>query len=97
VRSTDVPSAVSLWQETNPGARDFRLSSIGEKWKSSPVKAGATGEYVARVARPFRGYTAYMVELTFPSGVPEAPFKFTTGVKVVPDIEPFKAAPTPVK
>jgi PhoPQ-activated pathogenicity-related protein len=97
VRSTDVPSAVSLWQATNPGARDFRLSSIGEKWKSSPVKADAAGEFVARVARPFRGYTAYMVELTFPSGVPEAPFKFTTGVKVVPDIEPFKAAPTPVK
>jgi CRISPR/Cas system-associated protein Cas10 (large subunit of type III CRISPR-Cas system) len=61
------------------------------------VKADAAGEFVARVARPFRGYTAYMVELTFPSGVPEAPFKFTTGVKVVPDIEPFKAAPTPVK
>jgi len=31
-----------------------------------------------------------MVELTFPSGVPMAPFKFTTGVKVVPDVEPFK-------
>jgi len=54
------------------------------------VKAQASGEYVAKVPRPFRGFTAYMVEVTFPSGVPVAPFKFTTGVKVVPDIEPFK-------
>ncbi|MCU0250397.1 MAG: PhoPQ-activated pathogenicity-related family protein [Vicinamibacterales bacterium] len=97
VRSKDAPSAVTLWQATNPGARDFRLSSIGAKWKGSPLKAGSSGEYVARVPRPFRGYTAYMVELTFPSGVAMAPFTFTTGVKVVPDIEPFKAAPAAVK
>jgi PhoPQ-activated pathogenicity-related protein len=97
VRSKDAPSAVTLWQATNPGARDFRLSSIGAKWRSSPLKVGSTGEYVARVVRPFRGYTASMVELTFPSGVPEAPFKFTTGVKVTPDAEPFKAAPAAVK
>jgi len=37
-----------------------------------------------------RGCTAYMVELTFPSGVAMAPFKFPTGVKVVPDVEPCK-------
>jgi hypothetical protein len=29
--------------------------------------------------------------------VATAPFTFTTGVKVVPDIEPFKAAPAAVK
>jgi PhoPQ-activated pathogenicity-related protein len=97
VRSKDAPIAVTLWQATNPGARDFRLSSIGAKWKGSPLKAGSTGEYVARVPRPFRGYTAYMVELTFPSGVASAPFTFTTGVKVMPDVEPFKAAPVAVK
>jgi hypothetical protein len=38
-----------------------------------------------------------MVELTFPSGVPAAPFKFTTGVKVIPDVEPFKDAPGTAK
>jgi PhoPQ-activated pathogenicity-related protein len=97
VRTQDTPVAVTLWQATNPGARDFRLSSIGAKWKSSPLNAGSTGEYVARVVRPFRGYTAYMVEVTFPSGVAMAPFKFTTGVKVIPDVDPFKAAPAAVK
>jgi PhoPQ-activated pathogenicity-related protein len=97
VRSKDAPSAVKLWQATNPGARDFRLSSIGEKWKATALKADGSGEYLARPARPARGFTAYMVELTFPSGVPLAPFKFTTGVKVVPDVEPFKAAPVAVR
>jgi len=95
VRTRDAPSAVTLWQATNPGARDFRLSSIGEKWKGTALKAQGNGEYVARVARPFRGFTAYMVEVTFPSGVKGAPFTFTTGVKVVPDVEPFKGAPEP--
>jgi PhoPQ-activated pathogenicity-related protein len=97
VRTTDAPSGVTLWQATNPGARDFRLSSIGAKWKGSPLKAQGDGEYVARVPRPFRGFTAYMVELTYPSGVPLAPFKFTTGVKVVPDVEPFKDMAGPSK
>ncbi len=90
VRTTDALSAVTLWQATNPGARDFRLSSIGRKWMGSPLEPQSPGEYVAKVPRPFRGFTAYVVELTFPSGIPAAPFKFTTGVKVVPDVEPFR-------
>jgi len=90
VRTQDAPDEVLLWQATNPGARDFRLSSIGEKWTRTALKPQGGGDYVARVARPFRGYTAYLVELTFRSGVKEAPFKFTTGVKVIPDVEPFK-------
>jgi PhoPQ-activated pathogenicity-related protein len=90
VRAKDTPSAVTLWQATNPGARDFRLSSIGAKWKGAALAPRGNGEYVAKVAKPRRGFTAYMVELKFPSGVADAPFTFTTGVKVVPDVEPFK-------
>jgi PhoPQ-activated pathogenicity-related protein len=93
VRTKDAPSEVTLWQATNPGARDFRLGSIGARWKGSALRAQGDGEYVARVVRPWRGFTAYLVELTFPSGVAQAPFRFTTGVKVVPDVEPFKDAP----
>jgi PhoPQ-activated pathogenicity-related protein len=90
VRAKDTPSGVTLWQATNPGARDFRLSSLGARWKGTTLKPQTSGEYVARVARPRRGFTAYMVELVFPSGVAQAPFTFTTGVKVIPDVEPFK-------
>jgi PhoPQ-activated pathogenicity-related protein len=90
VRSKDAPSQVTLWQATNPGARDFRLSSIGARWKGSALTPSGNGEYVAKVAKPRRGFTAYMVELKFPSGLEDAPFTFTTGVKVVPDVEPFR-------
>ncbi|MGE0132733.1 MAG: PhoPQ-activated pathogenicity-related family protein [Blastocatellales bacterium] len=89
VQTKTKPTEVKLWQASNPGARDFRLTSIGPKWKSSPLQDQGNGVYVAKVAPPKRGYTAYMIELTFPSGQPLAPFKFTTGVKVIPDIEPF--------
>jgi PhoPQ-activated pathogenicity-related protein len=89
VEAKDTPSEVKLWQITNPGARDFRLSSIGPKWKSTILAASGPNRYVATVPAPKRGFTAYMIELTYPSGIADAPFKFTTGVKVVPDVEPF--------
>jgi PhoPQ-activated pathogenicity-related protein len=89
VQTKTKPTEVKLWQATNPGARDFRLTSIGPKWKSSPLQEQSAGVYVAKVAPPKRGWTAYMVEMTFPSGMLLAPFKFTTGVKVIPDVEPF--------
>ena len=47
------------------------------------------GVYVGRVFRPEKGWTAYFVELTYPSGG-KYPFKFTTAVRVIPDTEPFK-------
>jgi len=90
VKTSDTPATVTLWQITNPGARDFRLSSIGAKWKSAPLVPASPGEYVARVEKPARGYTAYMVQLTFPSGLNSAPFTFTTGIAVTPDVVPFK-------
>jgi PhoPQ-activated pathogenicity-related protein len=90
VQTKDKPTEVKLWQATNPGARDFRLTSLGAKWKATPLTAQANGDYVAKVAPPRRGFTAYMVEMTFPSGLALAPFKFTTGVKVIPDVEPSK-------
>jgi PhoPQ-activated pathogenicity-related protein len=90
VDAKDTPAEVKLWQITNPGARDFRLSSIGARWKGSALAPSGPNRYVAKVATPKRGFTAYMIELTYPSGVTDAPFKLTTGVKVVPDVEPFK-------
>jgi PhoPQ-activated pathogenicity-related protein len=90
VKTKDKPAAVKLWQASNPGARDFRLTTIGPRWKATDLTESKPGEYVAKMAAPKRGFTAYMVELTFPSGLALAPYKFTTGVKVIPDIEPFR-------
>ncbi len=89
VQARTKPVEVKLWQATNPGARDFRLTSIGPRWKSATLQDQGAGVYVGKVAPPKRGWTAYMVEMTFPSGLLLAPFKFTTGVNVIPDIEPF--------
>ena len=91
VTTTGRPSAVKLWQATNTGARDFRLTSIGPRWTATPLSAGNDGSYVTKVDPPAIGWTAYMVELTFLSGLAGRPFKFTTGVKVVPDVEPARA------
>lgn len=90
VKTTTKATAVKLWQATNPGARDFRVTSIGLKWASTNLEDKGNGEYVAKLSPPKKGYTAYMVEMTFPSPLGLAPYKFTTGVKVVPDILPFK-------
>ncbi len=39
--------------------------------------------------KPAEGFTAYFVEMTYPSGV-KYPFKFTTEVYVKPDILPYR-------
>ena len=50
----------------------------------------ADGSYVAQVAKPEKGFTAFFVELTFDSGLASAPFNFSTEVSIVPDVLPFK-------
>lgn len=89
----DAPQEVRLWQASNPDARDFRLETIGPAWSSSEVEPSAAGHYVARIATPAKGWTAFMLELTYDLGGP-APLKVTTQVWVTPDTLPFPA-PTP--
>ncbi len=89
VQTNTAPTNVLLWQATNPNARDFRLESIGPAYTSSPLTDQGGGLYVAQVAPPASGWTAFFVELEFPSSGPY-PFKFTTEVSVVPLKEPFR-------
>lgn len=93
VTTKDRPSAVRLWQATNPDARDFRLETLGPKWESTALPDHGGGVYLAKVPKPAKGWTAFFVELTFPSGKDSPPFKFTTQVSVVPDVLPFKFVP----
>jgi PhoPQ-activated pathogenicity-related protein len=90
VKANTTPSAVTLWQATNPNARDFRLDTLGPVWRSSPLTDQGGGVYVAKVAAPAKGWTAFFAELTFPSAPQSPPFKFTTQVRVVPDVLPHK-------
>jgi len=79
------PTEVKLWQATNPDARDFRLETLGPKYTSTVLTDKGGGEYLGTVSEPVKGWTAFFVELTFPTGNPE-PFKFTTQVRVLPDV-----------
>jgi hypothetical protein len=47
---------------------------------------------VGHVDKPEKGWTAFLVELTFdgPNGIP---FTFTSPVRIVPDTTPFKYEP----
>ena len=91
----DKPSEVNLWQATNPNARDFRVDTIGKAYTSTSLAPAADGSYVARVDKPKNGFTAFFVELVYPTGK-KYPLKFTTEVSVVPDVLPFKM-PTAAK
>jgi PhoPQ-activated pathogenicity-related protein len=89
VKTEDKPRAVTLWQATNPKARDFRLEAIGKAYTSSTLDPVEPGVYVAKVPKPDSGWTAFFVELTFDSGG-TVPFKFTSQVGIVPDVLPHK-------
>jgi PhoPQ-activated pathogenicity-related protein len=86
------PIAAALWQAANPSARDFRLAAIGPAYRRSVLEPGSDGSYRARATPPAGGWVAYFVELTFPSRG-RLPFKFTTAVRVAPDILPFGPPP----
>jgi len=91
VTCKDQPSAVKLWTATNPEARDFRLEKIGPAYKSVDLKASGPNTYTVQVPKPEKGFTAGFVELTFPTPGGKGNWKFTTDVKVVPDVYPFPA------
>lgn len=92
VESETKPTEVRLWQATNAKARDFRLDTIGRAYTSEVLTDEGGGRYQGRVPKPANGWTAYFVEMTYP-GSGEHPFKFTTGVRVIPDVLPFPAPP----
>lgn len=88
VKTPDPPQRVTLWQATNPEARDFRLETLGPAYSATPLEANDEGVYVGRVDSPAQGFTAFFVELTYDTGSPQ-PLKFTTSVHILPDVLPF--------
>jgi PhoPQ-activated pathogenicity-related protein len=94
VTTKDKPGAVKLWQASNPNTRDFRLETIGATWTSTPLKGDEKAVYVGKIETPEKGWSAFMVELTYPNkNAP--PFKFTTNVRVLPETMPFKLESKP--
>lgn len=79
------PLVVKLWQATNPEKREFRINVFGAKWEETVLSPEPDGSYIGQVVRPEKGYTAYLVELTFP-GPGEEVLVLTTPTRVVPDV-----------
>ncbi len=92
MRCETAPTNILLWQATNPKARDFRLEEVGKIWSSSPVQ-GDAGVYRAEPGAPDQGWRAFFLEVEFPNPDFMFPFKFTTGVSVLPDTFPHPAIP----
>jgi PhoPQ-activated pathogenicity-related protein len=89
VTADATPRKVILWQATNPNARDFRVSTIGEAYAATELTAEADGSWIAKAAAPEKGWTAAFVEATFDSGGAFA-FKQSTAVRVLPDTCPYE-------
>ena len=82
------PTKVVLWQATNAEGRDFRMEKIGKAYVSAPAAESSPGVYRANVKAPEKGWTAFFLEMEFPNPSFKFPFKFTTGISIVPDTYP---------
>ncbi len=90
VETQERPERVKLWQATHPEARDFRLETLGPAWTSTNLFSVGNGVYVAEVATPPRGFTAFLVELEYEADrITNANSRYSTGVHIVPDQLPF--------
>ena len=77
-------ATATLW-EAKSDTRDFRKA----KWTPSPLEAD--GKVDAKVAEPKQGWSAFYVEVKFPSaGI--GPFSVCTEMSVLPKALPFKDA-----
>ncbi len=90
VVSKDRPDRVLMWQATNPAARTFRQDAIGDAYQSTPLTPSGPNTWVAKARVPPKGWTAFFVELAFPTGG-KYPFKETTAIRVLPDTLPYAA------
>jgi PhoPQ-activated pathogenicity-related protein len=84
------PADVKLWQARNPTARDFRLETIGRAYTSSVLRDQGGGVYLGKVSQSDQGFVAFCIEATYPTA-DGIPLKVTTGVRVLPDVEPYAA------
>jgi hypothetical protein len=69
------------------------VDTIGKVWTSTDLADQGDGVYIGHVPKPEKGWAAFLVELTYKRAGSPAPFKFTTQVKVVPDVLPYKFQP----
>jgi PhoPQ-activated pathogenicity-related protein len=93
--SDRTPASVRLWQATNSLERDFRVVTVGNAWHARRIYADSQGKYRASLNAPGAGYTASMLEFTYPDVGGVRPV-YTTSVFVTPDTFPYKEVSLPL-
>jgi PhoPQ-activated pathogenicity-related protein len=88
VQTADAPKAVTLWQATNPKARDFRVMTIGKAYQGQLLHDEGGGVFVGKIDPPTNGWTAFFIELTF-DVAQSFPLKLSTAVRILPDTLPY--------
>ncbi len=81
---------LTMWQATNPNARDFRQEVVGKPFKMRVLQPQEEGEhegaYHLRIEKPEAGYTAFIVEDRYDVAGQGLPLVFTTQMQVIPDV-----------
>ncbi|NLN91724.1 MAG: hypothetical protein GX130_00255 [Candidatus Hydrogenedens sp.] len=77
------PVNVALWEAYNPKSRDFRGQVIA--YEPRTLEAAEEGVYEAFIDVPESGWKACFVELTFEGPQEDIPYKFTSGVRILPE------------
>ena len=91
----ELPDDVSCGRRRTPPRATSVSTRSAPRISRTPLTPSGPNTWVARVAAPAEGWTAFFVELTFP-GAGKYPLKVTSGIRVLPDKLPFDA-PKPVK
>jgi len=100
VYPTVPPTEAKLWQSTtiSDTRRDFRLLTCGSPdcfqpaiWLSTTLTANADGSFSASIDTPPRGWTGFVIELSYQTKYNGGDnwFQITSQVVVVPDVYPF--------
>lgn len=88
--SITIPNQVKLWQAVNENAFDFRYPIIGAACNSSILTDQGNGIYIGEVDTPDSGWTAFFIEVIYPTGG-QFSHKFTTDVSFLPITLPHAA------
>ena len=86
------PKRATLWQVTNPDARDFRMTALtpnGLQYNPAdvPIHHGTPCQFAIDIDTPKAGWTAWFVELAF-DNAPYPDIVLTSQVSVIPDLYP---------
>ncbi|MEL7449002.1 MAG: PhoPQ-activated protein PqaA family protein [Pseudomonadota bacterium] len=85
VETNPPATSATLWQATNPQARDFRLEEIGAVWSDTQLAPASAGRFEVSVPPPAAGFTGYLVVLAFA----DSGQTYSTPVFITPDTLPF--------